>query len=372
LLSRIDGHTPWSVLRQIGGLAPGEADAALAYWVETGLVELDPEKPAPEPAATAGAPAGGVDPALDLPEDFQREILAFEARLAGATHHEILGVERASDPREIKRAYFQLSKRFHPDRYFRRRIGDYAQRLDRIFRHVALAYELLSDPATRDELERAMSAAVAEPAPPEPTPAPATGPGYRTPSRMENLARLRSVFKIPPKLLAERRFKARQFYQAARVAAHERRWLEAAAGARLAIAFDPFSPEYPLHYASIQADVHAARASELLAEADHVGAKADALRLLEEAIHYRPADAALQARAAALALDTGDLDRALEFAEAARDLEPDQVGHAVTLCRVYRNQGNLRAARAAIGVAAQLAPSDPDVLAEQKRLRGVR
>jgi hypothetical protein len=48
------------------------------------------------------------------------------------------------------------------------------------------------------------------------------------------------------------------------------------------------------------------------------------------------------------------------------------VGHAVALCRVYRNQGNLRAAREAIGAAAQLAPSDPDVLAEQKQLRGVR
>jgi curved DNA-binding protein CbpA len=279
-----------------------------------------------------------VDPKLDLDVELQREILAFEARLPQATHHEILGVERGSDPREIKRAYFQLSKQFHPDRYFRRNIGSFAERLDRIFRYVALAYELLSDPITRAELERGMEApAVAQVGSyrvaTASEPAPAQSTGYRAPSRMENLARLRESFKMPAKLLAERRFKARQLHDSARAAAHQKHWLEAAASARLAIAFDPITPDYQQHFASIQADVHAARATELLAQADGSGAQADALRLLEEAVHYRPADAALQARAAQLALEAGDLARAVEFAQAAHDLEPNVAGHAVTLCR---------------------------------------
>ena len=382
LLSRIDGHTPWAVLREIGGLSPAAADATLAGWVAAGLVQVDPEKPAPPAARAASGDAAdlrAVDSSLDLPVDLQREILAFDARLAGATHHEILGVERSTDPRDIKRAYFRLCKRFHPDRYFRCRVGDYAARLDRIFRHVALAYELLSDPTTRIELERAM-----EPAPAaaevgayratggtrevtsEPSPPPT---GYRAPTRMENLARLRNSFKMPAKMLAERSFKARRLHESARAAAHEKRWLEAAASARLAIAFDPFAPEYQQHFASIQADVHAARASELLAQADGAGAKADALRLLEEAIHYRPADAALQARAAELALEAGELEHAREFAEAARDLEPAVVRHVLTLSRVHRQLGNAPAALKTLLEAAALAPSDPDVLAEQRRPR---
>jgi curved DNA-binding protein CbpA len=382
LLSRMDGHTPWAVLRELGGLSPAEADCALAAWVETGLVLLDPEKPAEEPlAAESGA---AVDPTLDLDVELQREILAFEARLSGASHHEILGVDRRCDPREIKRAYFRLSKRFHPDRYFRRQIGGYASRLDRIFRHVALAYELLSDPTTREELERALdSAPEAAPTAPEASAYRMTGPGapadtppppgYRAPTRMENLARLRKSFKVPAKLLAERRFKANQFHQAARVAAHEKRWLEAAAGARLAIVFDPTSPVYLQHFASIQADVHAARATQLLAEADGAHANAaEALRLLEEAVHYRPADAQLQARAAALAIDAGDLARAREFASGAHELEPAVVGHALTLSRVCRQQNDLRAAHEALAAAAAIAPADPEVVAEQKRLRAMR
>jgi tetratricopeptide (TPR) repeat protein len=390
LLSRIDGHTPWAVLREIGGLAPDRADAVLEGWVDAGLVLLEPEKADTElDAALARAieiDASALDASLDLPIDLQREILVFDARLAGATHHEILGVEHSSDPRDIKRAYFRLSKQFHPDRYFRRSIGDYGTRLDRIFRHVALAYELLSDPTTRTEIERAME----PPAAPEPVapeagahratggprevitePAPA-GPSYRAPTRMENLERLRNSFKMPAKMLAERRFKARQLHDAARVAAHEKRWLEAAASARRAITFDPFAHEYQKHFASIQADVHATRATELLAQADGVGAKADALRLLEEAVHYHPADAALQARAAGLALEIGELEDAREFAEAARELEPAVVGHALTLSRVHRKLGNVAAARKALSEAEALAPSDPDVLAEQRQLRGMK
>jgi len=386
LLSRIDGHTPWAVLREIGGLAPAEADAALAQWVANGLVEVGGEKPDPGPARGADlAPElrGALDPSLDLDADFQREILAFEARLIEATHHEILGVSRGSDGREIKLAYFSLSKRFHPDRYFRRNIGSFAERLDRIFRHIALAYELLSDPTTRAELERGMAALPAA-APEvgsyrdvdarEAQSEPGAGPpaGYRPPSRMENLARLRDSFKMPAKLLVERRFKARQFHDSARAAAHEKRWLEAAASARLAIAFDPITPDYQQHFASIQADVHAARAGELLAQAYSSAAKTDALRLLEEAVHYRPADAELQARAALVALDAGELARALEFAEGACELEPNVAAHAVMLCRVHQRRGDPRAALAALAAAAAIAPSDPDVLAEQRQLRGVR
>jgi curved DNA-binding protein CbpA len=381
LLSRIDGHTPWAVLREIGGLPPADADAALAGWLDAGIVEVDPEKPGPPTACATAAPAPdlrAVDASLDIPVELQREILAFEAQLASASHHQILGVERSSDPRDIKRAYFRLSKQFHPDRYFRRTIGDYSARLDRIFRHVALAYELLSDPTTRAELENAM-----EPTPPAPevgayrttggprevTTEPAPPPqGYRPPSRMENLERLRNSFKMPANMLAERRFKARQLHDSARAAAHEKRWLEAAASARLAIAFDPFAREYQQHFASIQADVHAARATELLAQAEGAGAAAEALKLIEEAIHYRPADAGLQARAAALALEAGDLAHAREYAEAARELEPEVASHAVTLCRVYRGLSKPRDARAALSAAVALAPKDPEVLAEQRRL----
>ncbi len=379
LLSRIDGHTPWGVLREIGALLPEEADLALESWVQTGLVLLEeaPRRPRPVEAPARAPESSGedpIDPELDLDVELQRRIVAFEASLASASYHETLGVDRGADARQIKRAYFQLSKQFHPDRYFRRNVGAHAARLDRIFKHVSLAYELLSDPATRAEIERSMASgppaegayrmngagAAEERAPAK---------GYRKPTRMENLERLRSRFKLPAKALAERRFKARQFFQSARAAAHQKSWLEAAASARLAIAFDPWNAAYKEGFAEIQAEVHAARAIALLEQADGAGAQSDALKLLEEAIHYRPADTALHARAARLALELGQLEDAQEYAESACDLEPDRAEHRLLLCRALRRRGDAAGARDALDAAAKLAPGDAEIAAERKLLR---
>ena len=89
LLSRIDGTTPWTLLREIGGLAPDEADRCLERWVVDGLVTVDgseAEAIRSRAGAAPGPPAGGeleagVDPDLDIPVEAQRRVLLFEAGL---------------------------------------------------------------------------------------------------------------------------------------------------------------------------------------------------------------------------------------------------------------------------------------------------
>ena len=176
LLSRIDGTTAWPLLREIGGLAPDEADRCLERWVADGLVTVSGNE-AVAIWSRAGArlvdvPAGGkleadVDPELDIPVEAQRRVLLFEAGL-GRPYQELLGVGAGVDAKAIKRAYFQLSKEYHPDRYYRREIGPYAEKLDRIFKKIVEAYELLMDPNTRAELERSMAGREGEPAPAAP------------------------------------------------------------------------------------------------------------------------------------------------------------------------------------------------------------
>jgi curved DNA-binding protein CbpA len=379
LLSRIDGRTPWSVLRQIGGIDPDQVDSCLERWLEQGIVVVDGGQAAGAAPASAGA-ADAVDAALDLSEELQRKILDVDASLEETGYFELLGVERGAGRMEIKRAYFRLSKQFHPDRYFRRNIGDHAQRLDRIFKKVVEAYELLSDPTTRAEIERSMPPEVAPAAGAyrggkgtretiAPEPAARRRRGYRKPTRMENLARLRGRFKIPKKILAERQFKAGQFYQSARVAAHEKNWLEAAASARLSIAFDPWNVEYKKGFAEIQGQVHRMRAAELLEQATDAGAKDEAFKLLEEALNYMPSDPEANARAARLALDLKELDKAIEYAENACELEPEVVGHALVLHRVQLRLGNAKEAAAALARAARLDPKDAEVRAAQRDQR---
>ena len=376
LLSRIDGCTPWSVLREIGGIPADDVDRCLERWVSEGIVvvegkaDLPPGDPAHEAAETAAASvapeiaADAIDPALDLPVEFQRRVLAFEAGL-DRPYHQLLDVPRNADAKAIKRAYFALSKEFHPDRYYRRKIGEFGPRFERIFKKVVEAYELLSDPATRAEIERSM--ADAPPAAAGAAAAPGTPQGKRA-----RLEQLRRRFRIPESVLVERRFKARQFFQSALISARRERWLETAASVRLAIAFDPWNDDYKQHFAEVQGKVHQVRAAELLERADaslDAQAQTEAMRLLEEALHYRPSDPEIHARAANLALELVELDRARGFAEEACELAPEVAAYERTLGLVLAGAGLRDKAKQRLEKALALDPNDE---LAKKALRALR
>jgi curved DNA-binding protein CbpA len=379
LLSRIDGHTSWEMLRRIGGIAPERVDRCLERWLAEGLVEIEgrrsirrgEERPPPSPRTVisdAKAQPGGLDPSLEIPVELQQRILDFEENLE-RPYHEILGVGRDADERAIKRAYFKLSKDFHPDRYFGREIGTFAPRLDRIFKKVALAYELLMDPTTRAEIEHAMPPEPSEPVTQE---SPSAAPPPSKLGKREMLERLRRQCRIPEKIFVERRFKAKQFCDAARVAQHKGSWNEAASCIRLAIAFDPWTGEYKEAFAEVMAEVNQLRAAELFEEAKGAWdgrSGREALRLFEEAIHYRPSDPETHDRAAQVALEIENLESAREYAERACELAPEVAAYHLTRGRVLRRQGLRARARGALETASKLDPDDSRAREELRQLR---
>lgn len=149
-----------------------------------------PAKPAPvvAPAAAEVAPP----PAPEVEPDPQAEIAALLARVQGADYYQTLGVARTVAPGEIKRAYYALAKRFHPDR-FRRAVDDAGRkRIEAAFAQIAQAYETLGDDKARAAYDLklpAMSAAAAKrkPAPVVvPPPAPDASPAVKQASAEEN------------------------------------------------------------------------------------------------------------------------------------------------------------------------------------------
>ena len=187
----------------------------------------------------------------------------------------------------------------------------------------------------------------------------------------EWLDRLRQRFRIPEPVLAERRLRARQLGEAARVAQHQKRWSEAASSIRLAIAFDPWSEALKDQFGEIQAEVHRERAERLLEEAGALDSRSaqQALRLYDEVLHYRPRDAKAFAAAARVALEAGEGERAQEYAERACEIEPAVAAHALTLARALRRQGRQIEAKQAFEKARSIDPNDAGVLEELKRQR---
>lgn len=385
LLSRIDGHTPWRLLREIGGLTPDDVDTCIETWLAEGVLELGGSekksraiaKPKPKPAPTPGiVDESQIDESLDLDAAVQRRILDMESRL-GLGYAEILGIASDADGKAIKKAYRALSRDFHPDRYFRKNIGSYKARLEAIFKKVLEAYELLSDPATRAEVQKAMAQSAQSPPPPAET---AAGDSPASPSRpltpIERL-RQRMPFKIPEAILNERRGRARKFYDSARTWAENGHHLEAASSIRLAIAFDPHEELYKQTFAEIQAGISDKRINDLLADAKgwtEAAQMKEGMKQCEEALLYRPHDPELNCTAARCSLVLGQKADAVEFAERAIEHSPDVGRYHRTLAEILSANGDRGHAIRELERALELDSSDQEaraLLASLKPRRAV-
>jgi hypothetical protein len=161
VLSRVDGRTS---LEHICMLVPFPLEQTTRIlnrlWLD-GAIDLPgkarPVKPPvivqaerpkiPTPAAPrvrSDTPTGS-----DITEGQKKRVDEVFGALETRDAFALLEIGRDADAKEIKRAYFRLSKEFHPDRYYKRDLGVYGERLTRIFQAVKNAFELLSDDKRR-------------------------------------------------------------------------------------------------------------------------------------------------------------------------------------------------------------------------------
>ena len=78
----------------------------------------------------------------------KRRILAVVRALETSDYLEVLSLPPGASRRDLKRAYFELSRQMHPDRFYGRRLGSFAPVLDRVFSAVSQVVKSLSDSRT--------------------------------------------------------------------------------------------------------------------------------------------------------------------------------------------------------------------------------
>jgi curved DNA-binding protein CbpA len=114
-----------------------------------------------KPEAVAPIDASRLTPAeqvaltedVDLDAATRRQILETHRSLDSVDHYELLGLDSAADKRTLRRAYFELAARFHPDRFFRKRLGSFKHRMEGIFGRLTLAHETLANAERRAEYD---------------------------------------------------------------------------------------------------------------------------------------------------------------------------------------------------------------------------
>ncbi|RJS20713.1 molecular chaperone DnaJ [Corallococcus sp. H22C18031201] len=138
-------------------------------------------------------PAPTVDAAMaeqvDLEPERKKEIIELERSLDTMDHFAVLGIAPGATAADVKQAYYTASRRFHPDRYFGKNLGSFRARMERIFRRLTEAHNVLSQDERREAYLRANPALAAAAAPPAPAPRPtaavapvATPPPPRAPA----------------------------------------------------------------------------------------------------------------------------------------------------------------------------------------------
>ncbi|HEX7601589.1 MAG TPA: J domain-containing protein, partial [Polyangiaceae bacterium] len=174
VLSRIDGSVSDRDLLALTGLPDEQVHASLAKLEREGLIAFSDGKPPllppPSPVHRAGPPAAAVAPVpslpvsrfanaterredVDLEMDHRLRILEMHATLETLNHYEILGAQRGADKKSIKRAYYEIAALFHPDRFFRKRLGTYKAKMEAIFVRATDAHDTLTDAERRAEYD---------------------------------------------------------------------------------------------------------------------------------------------------------------------------------------------------------------------------
>ena len=245
VLSRVDGVMKAREIIEMIPLPQEEVEKSLYGLLCTGIIEFAPMVPkaAPEPRRPpAGPPNAGTPSATRSDQDAhlkeietrRKEILEAFDGLKTKNHFEVLGLPRASSEAQVKEAYFQLAKRYHPDTHHDPAMDDLGPKLEAVFIRLGQAYEVLRNPRTRGPYEADLASraprfqrpgAAADPGTP-PTGSPAgPAPAPETPAPPADRAQeARRAFESM--VAAEKHIEQGRFWDAIQLLEHAVQWLE--------------------------------------------------------------------------------------------------------------------------------------------------
>lgn len=93
---------------------------------------------------------------VELDDDKKRELLFVYANIEHTTFYDLFGASTDADRRDFKKTYVLLSKRYHPDLYFRKNVGEFGPLAEAIFKWVTRAFQTLNHPQKRAEYDQSL------------------------------------------------------------------------------------------------------------------------------------------------------------------------------------------------------------------------
>ncbi|HPW17376.1 MAG TPA: DnaJ domain-containing protein [Candidatus Aminicenantes bacterium] len=148
ILDKVNGADPAEVILKTLTMPGEQFWKSLYLFYCLGVVDL--------PGLGSGAPAADlrerVRPPSAVRPDVPREIaevLSLRDMLPAMTLYQILDVPKTASEEDIKKAYFALARKFHPDRFDRKAAAEFKGPIDEVFDGINNAYRVLSNKDSR-------------------------------------------------------------------------------------------------------------------------------------------------------------------------------------------------------------------------------
>ncbi len=152
--SCVDGVLNVDDIADLTVLEPALVTESIERLISLGLVEWVGAK------VSSAPPAAQLIEDVEIDEALQEKILQTFKRADRLNHYELLGVATDADRTEIRKAYFALSKTFHPDSYYGKRLGSFKAQMEVIFRKVTDAYEVIGRQKKREAYDHYLKRSV--------------------------------------------------------------------------------------------------------------------------------------------------------------------------------------------------------------------
>jgi len=296
---------------------------------KSGLGQLE-ETPSPNPSKPSSVSAevrellqsDKFDPvAKEIDQKFRKECLIRLEKSVNDNPFENLDLSVSASDEAVRRSYLELSKKFHPDRFFRKNLGPYRKKVNQLFTIVQKSYERIKNPHDREAEARKLRLKDREPS--------ATSKTVKSKSR-----------RMDPEI--ERIGKAEAVYKQGLEAEAASRFVEAANHYQMASQLNPEKDLYEKALQKIRPELEKHKALDFIKNAKkalEIGLADDALLSAEQAMKMDPQNFEAAVLAAKSILESGLRERiqdAFEMLRRAKVNLPKNAEACFLLGRVYQ------------------------------------
>lgn len=315
-----------------------------------------------------GCNAVAAEENIELDEARRGEIDAIDAKVASNNLFEFLGVPSGAPSEEVRTAFREASRKFHPDRYYGKNLGPYKAKLDRIFRRLVEANQTLTDPEKREAYlaSNPFVRAAARSATGTTT---AFTPEWKSPEEEARDTERRQRLSRHPYLAKTTR--VHELVAKAKEHVAKQEFSQALTHLNHASQLDPAHAEVKALLIEVRrgADLHRSDSSYHHAlEALNRGDESLALQALKSAVNANPQNGPAAQKAANLLEKHGDLRDAANYAQKAVESAPKNVEYRLLLARLLTEQGMKVLAKKHYEEAAKIQPDHPEVKKHSKKL----